>query len=263
MSLDQIPAWVAYVAALILLFSPLVFALQKPAHAWLEHSLTTATPHDDRVARVLVKVVDVLCALVLALPRITMNLGKLLDLLKAARNISRPPSSLLPLVLVPLLAANITACGGTQMSRARTVLAVSGQAVVAVERTFAPAYADATERAREESETFEEYSEAIRRWNAGANAILIAAASLRVAESSLDAIDEGLAGDIAGVLACAGVALVDVVVALDGLVDIPDALRTAVSLVGALAGPLCTPPDPGEVASIIGVPPAEELAVAP
>jgi hypothetical protein len=269
--MHRVDAWIVFIIAVLAVLSPFIGKAQAAARDWLISAEATPSPHDDKLARVWLAIVNGAAWLVAIFPRFTNAWGEVKRTREELRKIPRPPMGggsaggttlLVLLIVAPFLAAS-TGCGGTQMSRARTVLSVSGQAVIGVEHIFAPKYAEATAAATAESETFEEYAAAMRRWNAGATSLLLAATALHVAEGTLDAIDAGMDGDIAGVLACAGVALVDVVTALSGLVDIPDALRTAVTLIGALAGPMCTPTPPPD-AAVLGVPHASDvLAVRP
>jgi hypothetical protein len=130
---------------------------------------------------------------------------------------------------------------GTDLSRGRTVLSVAGQTLVAVEQEFAPRFEAAGEHARATAGTYEAYAESMRRWFAAATAIELTATSLRVAETSLDAIEHGAAGDVRAVLACVAERLVDVLDALSSLIEIPPTLVTTIRVVRDLAGAACIP----------------------
>lgn len=239
----RIDAWIVFIMAALVVCSPLIAKAQRGARDWLVSTSSTPSPYDDMAARALLRFLNSVAWFITVFPRVTTGWKEVKDAREELQKIPRPGSGtatlLMLLVVGPFLAASV-GCGGTQMSRARTVLSYSGQAMVLVEQNFAPRYVAATAAARESSSSFDEYSEAIRKWARGAEAIRLAATSLRVTESTLDAIDEGMDGDIPGVLACAGVALADVLDALEGLVDIPDALTTAIRFVAAFAGSACS-----------------------
>jgi hypothetical protein len=150
---------------------------------------------------------------------------------------SRREAALLTLLPTFVLLASC----GTDLSRGRTVLSVAGQTLVAVEREFAPRYEAAGEHARATASTYDAYGESMRRWFAAATAIELTATSLRVAETSLDAIEHGTTGDVRAVLACVAERLVDVLDALSGLIEIPPALVTTIRAVRELTGGACVP----------------------
>jgi hypothetical protein len=252
----RIDAWIVFIVLLVAVLSPYIGKAQAAAQDWLVSSEATPSPYDDMIARAVVKFLNVIAWIVIVIPRFTNGWNDVKRAREQIEQIPRPPSArrggtalLVLLIVAPFLGGG---CAATPVQRARTVLTVSGQAVVSVERIFTPRYTEVTTRALEQSETYEAYLEATRRWHRGAQAIFLAAATLSSVEGVLDGIDEGLAGDIAGTLACAGIALADMVTALgddpstpepDGLVEIPAGVTMAIGMVRAVAGPLCAPPE--------------------
>lgn len=79
------------------------------------------------------------------------------------------------------------------MREQRTTLNVAAEALVQVDEKVATKYANAAERARDESETFEAYSESMEPWDDVESAIRVARAALFGAETSLD-VDAGVEG---------------------------------------------------------------------
>lgn len=231
------------ISAVLLVTRPLM-ALSHRFRDWAAESQGDA---DDRAARVfvrfaeslhgsLVKLQTFLLAIVGGVP--SQSDAKP----RARRNSSgRGGTALLVLLVVLPLAASSSACGATQIERARTVLSVSGRRVVAAEAVFEPRFEAAGERARAESATWEEYAAAMEPWFRGATSIRLTAAALRLAESQVDAIEAGQAGDVMGVVACVTTSLVQLLDALAAVVDVPDELVLAIHGVSAFAGE-CSPP---------------------
>jgi hypothetical protein len=143
------------------------------------------------------------------------------------------------------------ACSATPMSRARTVVSVSAQAVVAVDRVLAPRYAAAMGAAATDPET-------LRRFNAVVETLLLTRSALLVSEATLDAIDAGEDHEIRGVMSCIVVAIQRLIEALPTVeVDVPEALTMALGLLGSYAG-TCEPVDHG---SAEGLPTMDEVIV--
>lgn len=146
------------------------------------------------------------------------------------------------------------ACSATPMQRARTVISVSAQAVVAVDRVLAPRYAAAVGAAATDPET-------ARRYNAVVESLLLTRSALLVAEATLDAVDAGEDHDLRGVMGCVVTALLHLIEALPTVdVDVPESLTMALGLLGSFSG-AC---EPGDEVSIFGVPHRDEaIAVMP
>jgi hypothetical protein len=267
MSLDQLPPWLTYAASVVLVASPFVFVAQALAHRWLKHSAKTPSPHDDRAARALVKFTDFLAAIVLAVPRVTVDLTKLLQMARTVASIPRPrpPASgalLILLVLLPLSGYS-TGCATTEMQRARMGIGMSLDAMHVIDDAFDPRYRAAQARVASGEVPEDEVDAFVRRWNSAAYAIVSAVTALRTAETTLDAIEAGQAGDIHGVLSCVGVAVIDVIDKLPSVgIEIPEmldmALRMVMTFVGT--GGTCEPADHAST----GVPHmSEAIAVTP
>lgn len=125
-------------------------------------------------------------------------------------------------------------CAETPMGRARTVISVSAQAVVAVDRTMAPRYAEVAASGTRDQQ---------RRWNAAVSSLLLTRSALLTAEAALDAIDAGGDGEIRGVMACVVQAVERLVEALPTIdVEVPEAVTLVLGLLGAYAGD-CAPVD--------------------
>jgi hypothetical protein len=137
---------------------------------------------------------------------------------------------------IALLLASLffVGCASTPMSRARTVLAVTAEAVVSVDRILAGPYAALAAAENPDPDR-------VQRWNAVVTTLLLSRSALLTAERSLDAVEAGQAGDIRGVLSCVASAVTRLVEALPEIgVDVPDALMIAMQMIGGFAG-TCEP----------------------
>jgi hypothetical protein len=152
------------------------------------------------------------------------------------------------LVAFAAIVIPLTGCASTPMSRARTVISVTAESVVAVDLLLAPRYAALAGAAAADPEV-------VRRWNAVVTTLLVTRSSLLAAERSLDAIQAGQEGDIRGVLACVGSAVMRLVEALPEIgVRVPEALTMAMQLLSAFSGSC----EPANETSVYGIPHASE-----
>lgn len=166
------------------------------------------------------------------------------------------------LVAFAAIVIPLTGCAGTEMQRARRGLSTSMQIVQVVDSTFEPRYRAAMARVRSGDVPEDEREAFIRRWNAAGVAVAGTVAALHTAETTLDAIDRGEEGDIAGVFACVGVAFSHLLEALPTVgVELPPSVNLALTIVMSLAGDRCTPANHG---STQGVPEmSEAISVTP
>lgn len=158
-----------------------------------------------------------------------------------------------------LLAASFAAwlscgCAMTPMERARTVVATSAQAVVAVDGILAGPYAALAAEANPDPDK-------VRRWNATVSSLLLARSSILMAEHALDSIEAGQDGEIHQVLACVAASILRLVEALPEIdVRVPDALVLALNILGTFTGECTYEPDP----EAMGIPHARDaFAVTP
>ena len=164
-----------------------------------------------------------------------------------------PLRALRGLILAVLLPVVVWSqgCAETPMGRARTVVSVSAQAVVAVDRTMAPRYAEVAATGTPAEQ---------RRWNAAVSSLLLTRSALLTAEAALDAIDAGGDGEIRGVMACVVQAVKRLIEALPTIdVEVPEAVTLVLGLLGAYAGD-CAPADH---AVTDGVPAMSEVVAVP
>lgn len=125
-------------------------------------------------------------------------------------------------------------CAETPMGRARSIISVSAQAVVATDRVMAPRYAEVAATGTPAEQ---------RRWNAAGSSLLLTRSALLTAEAALDAIDAGGDGEIRGVMACVVQAVERLIEALPTIdVEVPEAVTLVMGLLGAYAGD-CAPVD--------------------
>jgi hypothetical protein len=142
-------------------------------------------------------------------------------------------------------------CGATPMQRARTTLAVTADAVVAVDRVLAPRYAAALGADAVDPDV-------VRRWNGAVEALLLTRSALLVAEATLDAVENGQDADYRGVFGCVVSAVQRLLEALPTVgVDPPEALTMVMSLLSSFAA-TC---EPADETSIRGVPHVSEAMV--
>lgn len=154
-------------------------------------------------------------------------------------------------LLALVVYSTMCGCGATPMQRARTTLAVTADAVVAVDRILAPRYAavfgaDAVD------------PDVARRWNAAVESLMLTRSALLIAEVSLDAVEAGQDEDYRGVFGCVVSAVQNLLEALPSVgVDPPEALTMVMSLLSSFAA-TC---EPADETSIRGVPHVSEAMV--
>jgi hypothetical protein len=249
---SDVEAWLAYFGALLAVCTMLAAASLRGAKALHAYALTTPTKSDEKVTAVLVRIAEVagaaLAFVAAWLPRITVGLGDARRTLDAVK-LPKPPrgaGALLILLVVLPLTSYSSGCATTEMQRARQGVGFGLEAMHAVDDVFDPRYRAAQARVASGEVPENEVDAFIRRWNAAAYSIVGAVAALRTAETTLDAIEAGQAGDIRSVLSCVGVAIIGVIDKLPSVgVEIPElvdvALRFVMALVGT--GSSCEPED--------------------
>lgn len=165
-----------------------------------------------------------------------------------------PFTSALRGVLVALCACLLLwcqACSATPMQKARRGLATSMQVMQVVDSQFEPRYRAAMARVRSGEIPEDESVAFVRRWNIAGVAVAGAVVALHTAEATLDAIERGEEGDIAGVFSCVAVAFSKLLDELPKVgVDLPPEINLVMSIVMMLAGDRCTPQNHGSTAGI-------------
>jgi hypothetical protein len=238
---EKLTLWAEWIGGVILVASPFVFAFQFFAKKWQPITRKTPNPYDDRVADGFVWLGNLLTNLVLALPKVTMNLAALRDIARAFRGLPRPPSALLVLLVIFPLAT--TGCSMTQTEKARYGLGATLEIVNQTDAVFTPRYEAAMARARSGDVPADEVAAFRRRWDAASISIESTLQAVATAETTLDAIERGASGDVPGVMACVGVALIDLLERLPDVgVELPSEVEGALRVVMLLAGDRCRPP---------------------
>jgi hypothetical protein len=152
------------------------------------------------------------------------------------------------LVAFAAIVIPLTGCASTPMSRARTVIGVTAEGVIALDRALAPGFAAATAAQATEPERFQRYGAVV-------TTLLLARMAIMDAEVALDAIEVGGEGDVGGVIACVVEAVQNLIALLPSLdVNVPDALVTVMSMASAFAG-TC---GPGHAVDTSDIPHASE-----
>lgn len=90
MNIEQIETWFVYVCAIALVLSPLVARLRPYALKWIEDSARTKNDIDDKVAKVVLTVIDGFAWLVALAPQVTFGLGQAKRVRDTIKAIEKP-----------------------------------------------------------------------------------------------------------------------------------------------------------------------------
>lgn len=127
-------------------------------------------------------------------------------------------------------------CGGAP-KQVRTALDVTATALVATDRIVADQYDARADSARAQSTTWAEYDEHMAGLNRAEAALRQTHTALLVAQSSVNAWDEGAAKDAKGALACVAEAVSELVASLDAAhIPVPSQVTTVLSLAPVFVG---------------------------
>lgn len=92
MSIEQIETWFAYVCAIALVLSPIVAKLRPYALKWIVDSANTKNEIDDRIAKIVLTIIDGFAWLVALAPQVTFGLGQAKRVRDTIKAIEKPVS---------------------------------------------------------------------------------------------------------------------------------------------------------------------------